>query len=493
MMTSLETEELLGKPKDLSENPPSATPTKETDTLQEDSPTKCMNNILIINPIALLLQPLQWLQMLGNNLNPSFIVGVFIVYGFSQGFAGSYFRVVSDYYWKDVQKVQPSTVQVFIGLYSVPLILKPIWGLLTDVVPIKGYRRRPYFVLAGIMGLVSALIASSLKLQVGLALACLMGVVAGVAIADVIIDACIAKSSIENRALAADLQSLCGFCTSVGALVGYSTSGLFVHKLGPKGALAILAIPPAAVMALGFFIYETRTTVHPQSENKHKAMEKVGGAIGDMLRAIRCPRIWQPSLYMYLSLAFSIRVYWDHICNWCNGIYNRDLPFRNLLFFAQLLYALSGMLDVIFVLRWNLALGIPDYVFVITEECVSRIVSRIRWTPMMVLSSQLCPPGVEGTFFALLMCIDSLGSVSSKWGGGLVLHLLHVTRIDFKNLWLALLIRNILRTLTLGFIFLVPKADELDALFASHSPEKQSSCAVDGEGVQLVQSEKIEV
>lgn len=95
----------------------------------------------------------------------------------------------------------------------------------------------------------------------------------------------------------------------------------------------------------------------------------------------------------------------------------KNYPFRNLIFAAQLLYGLSGMLDIIFILRWNLVLGIPDSFFVISEECVSRIVSRVRWMPMIVLSTRLCPLGIEGTFFALLMCIDSLGSLSSKWGG----------------------------------------------------------------------------
>lgn len=140
----------------------------------------------------------------------------------------------------------------------------------------------------------------------------------------------------------------------------------------------------------------------------------------------------------------------------------KNYPFRNLIFAAQLLYGLSGMLDIIFILRWNLVLGIPDSFFVISEECVCRIVSRVRWMPMIVLSTRLCPLGIEGTFFALLMCIDSLGSLSSKWGGGIVLHLLNVTRTDFRNLWLVILIRNVLRLGTLSLIFLIPKADQMD-------------------------------
>lgn len=164
----------------------------------------------------------------------------------------------------------------------------------------------------------------------------------------------------------------------------------------------------------------------------------------------------------------------------------KDYPFRNLLFFAQLLYGLSGMLDLIFVLRWNLKLGIPDYLFVVMEECFSRIISRIRLMPMIVLSTKLCPLGIEGTFFALLMCIDSLGSLSSKWGGGFVLHVLNVTRTNFTNLWLVVLIRNLLRIATLGLIFLVPKVDQSETLLPTDLLTKTSTVGREEESLQLV-------
>ncbi|CAN1341827.1 Probable folate-biopterin transporter 6 [Linum perenne] len=174
--------------------------------------------------------------MLSSNLNPTFILAIFTVYGLSQGFSGSFFRVVTDYYWKDVQKLQPSTLQIYIGFYYIPWILKPLWGLLTDVFPIGGYNRRPYFVAAGVLGSVSALAVALLGagLPVAAAMSCLVGVTAGMAIADVTIDACIARNSIERKDLGPDMQSLCGFCSSVGSLIGYSCSGVFVHLLGAQ-------------------------------------------------------------------------------------------------------------------------------------------------------------------------------------------------------------------------------------------------------------------
>jgi len=167
----------------------------------------------------------------------------------------------------------------------------------------------------------------------------------------------------------------------------------------------------------------------------------------------------------------------------------KDLPFRSLFFYAQVLYGMSGMLDLLFVLRWNLTLGIPDSFFIILEESVLHIIARIRWMPMVVLNTRLCPLGIEGTFFALLMCIDSLGSLSSKMIGGVVLHLFHISRTDFTNLWLAVLIRNGMRLATLAFIFLVPNATQYDVLVPPHlSPKadaKKNTTAQEEEKVTI--------
>ncbi|KAJ4953776.1 hypothetical protein NE237_030608 [Protea cynaroides] len=470
--------------------------------------------------LLIVLEPFQWFHMLCKELNTSFVLGVVLVYGVSQGFAGSFFRVVTDYYWKDVQRVQPSAVQLFIGLYYIPWLMKPIWGLLTDVFPIGGYQRRPYFIIAGVLGIVSSLtVAVTAKLSVIMALLSLIGITAGVAIADVMIDACTARNSIEKPELAPDMQSLCMLCSSVGALIGYSTSGMSVHHLGAKGSLGVLAIPAILLVVLGFFIYELRCN----RPSEKKTLEKVKGATSSMYTTMKCPHVWKPTLYMYLSLALSIstsegQFYWftdpkagpafkQEVVGVIYAIgalasivgvliYHKllkDYPFRNLLFCAQLLYGISGMLDLVFVLRWNLKLGIPDYFFVVSEECVLRIITRIRWMPMMVLNTKLCPVGIEGTFFALLMCIDSLGGLSSKWGGGLVLHVLHVTRTDFSNLWLALLLRNLLRLSTLGLIFLIPKGNQSDVLVPTNLLRKREAVITEEEGLQLMpMDEKLE-
>lgn len=137
----------------------------------------------------------------------------------------------------------------------------------------------------------------------------------------------------------------------------------------------------------------------------------------------------------------------------------RNHPFRFVLFWSQLLYGASGLLDLILVLRVNLQFGIPDYVAAVCDAAISHMIGRLRWMPLLVLSSKICPSGIEGTFFALLMSIDHVGSLTSSWAGGLLLHTLNITRTQFDNLWIAIVIRSFFRVLPIGILFLVPSSD----------------------------------
>uniref|UniRef100_A0A804R1E7 Folate-biopterin transporter 2 n=2 Tax=Zea mays TaxID=4577 RepID=A0A804R1E7_MAIZE len=316
---------------------------------------------------------------------------------------------------------------------------------------------------------------------------------ASVAIADVTIDACVAENSIVYPHLAADMISLNGFCSSVGGLIGFSISGFLVHAIGAQGALGLLTIPSALVILSGTLLKEVHIPNFPYEQAHKKFVE----ASGKMLTALKCPEVWRPCVYMYISLALSVDIqegmffwYTDQSAglSFHEGFIGfmfaigsvgslvgvilyqnilKDHSFRSLLFSSQLLLSLAGMLDLILVLRLNLKMGIPDYYFAVIDEGVSKMINRIKWMPLLVLSSKLCPTGIEGTFYALLMSIDNIGSLTGSWVGGLLLHLLRITRTEFKNLWAAILIRNMMRLLPLALLFLVPRSDPNSTLLPS--------------------------
>ncbi|KAK8597415.1 hypothetical protein V6N13_094827 [Hibiscus sabdariffa] len=457
--------------------------------------------------------PIDWLRMLASETHWSFVFGVVSVYGISQGLGGALARVGTEYYMKDVQKVQPSELQVYSGIISIPWIVKPIWGLLTDVVSIGGYRRRPYFILSGLLALVPMLLISlHSKLHLVFALLALTGGSAAVAISDVTIDACVVQNSISHPSLATDMQSLCNLMSAIGALVGFFISGVFVHLVGPKGVFGLLTIPAALVFFVGIILSEPHVPDFAYKEIDQKFID-AGKA---MWTTLKCPEVWRPCLYMYLSFALSLNIneglfYWytdskggpsfsQETIGYIFSIgavgailgailYQnklKDEPFRDLLFWIQLFYGLTGMLDLMLVLRINLKFGVPDYLFVVIGEAATQMIWRLKWMPLLVLTAKLCPSGIEGTFFALLMSIDNFGLLSSSWGGGLLLHLLNVTRTNFENLWLAILIRNILRLSPLGILFLVPRGDPSSSILPAKMLSSKDEEAEESKNVELV-------
>ncbi|KAB1204786.1 putative folate-biopterin transporter 2 [Morella rubra] len=364
--------------------------------------------------------PITWLKMLATEMHWSFVLGVVVVYGISQGLGGALSRVGTEYYMKDVQKVQPSEAQVYGGITSIPWLVKPLWGLLTDVVPVFGYRRRPYFILAGFLGVISMLLISlHEKLHLGWAILSLTAGSAGVAIADVTIDACVAQNSIKHHSLAADMQSLCALSSSIGALLGFFISGIFVHLIGPKGVFGLLTIPAGLVFLVGTLLDEPHMPDFPYRQVDQKFLD-AGKA---MWTTLKCPYVWKPCVYMYLSISLCLDIhegmfYWytdskggpslsqekvgyifsiGSVGSLLGAIlyqnYLKDYPFRDLLFWTQLLFGISGMLDLILVLRLNLRFGMSDYFFIVIDESVYQMIGRLKWMPLLVLSSKLCPSG----------------------------------------------------------------------------------------------------
>jgi len=433
-------------------------------------------------------QPFTWIIMLCRELDVSFVFGVMVVYGVSQGVGFATNRVAVDYYWRDVQGEQPSMVQFYRGITWIPWDVKPLYGLLTDLLPVVGYHRRPYFVLSGVVTMVAYLVVIlGGKLHVATVLAMFVGGSAAAAFADVTIDAMVATKSRQKPELATHIQSLCSVCSSLGGLTGYLLSGLAVHLLGSQGALGIMLLPGVLLFVLGFVIYEPRLPHHLWYSGK--IVKQMLQACTTMFRTLMQKQVWQPTIYMYLSWALCPDIsegkfYWLNdksvgaglseefvgvlfalgavgalLGAWVYHQYMRHWTFRNSLLCVQLLFAASGMLDVVLVTHVNRKLQIPDYVFAVVDEAVSSGTRRIKWLPLLVLAAKICPPGIEGTFFAFLMSVDNMGLLSSSWAGGVLLKVLGVTRSNFRYLWLAFVIRNLMRLLPLLFLHFIPNTN----------------------------------
>ncbi|KAK6130211.1 hypothetical protein DH2020_036021 [Rehmannia glutinosa] len=109
----------------------------------------------------------------GVELTPDSIA-VAMVY-FVQGVLGLS-RLAVNFYLKDDLHLDPAETAIISGVSSLPWLVKPLYGFISDYLPLCGYRRRSYLVLSGLLGAFSwSLMATLVDSKYGVAFCILLG------------------------------------------------------------------------------------------------------------------------------------------------------------------------------------------------------------------------------------------------------------------------------------------------------------------------------
>src|SRR6202166_1636007 len=58
-----------------------------------------------------------------------------------------------NYYLKEAQGWTPVQITAFVTIFNLPWIIKPLYGLVSDFVPLFGYRRKSYLIVANILAI----------------------------------------------------------------------------------------------------------------------------------------------------------------------------------------------------------------------------------------------------------------------------------------------------------------------------------------------------
>ncbi|XP_048562835.1 probable folate-biopterin transporter 4 isoform X2 [Triticum urartu] len=125
-------------------------------------------------------------------------------------------------------------------------------------------------------------------------------------------------------------------------------------------------------------------------------------------------------------------------------IYNRYLKhkkLRNILMFAHVGLAIITVLDILLVSRLHIQYGIADKYMVLWGSALADAINQFKMMPFLILSGQLCPPGIEGTLFALFMSINNLNSTLGSFLGAALASALNISSVQFDNLALGLAVR----------------------------------------------------
>ena len=87
--------------------------------------------------------------LFGHQPSPE-LLAILVVYAV-QGILGIS-RLAVSFFLKDELALSPAEVAALMGIAAIPWVIKPVFGFISDGLPIFGYRRRPYLILSGLLG-----------------------------------------------------------------------------------------------------------------------------------------------------------------------------------------------------------------------------------------------------------------------------------------------------------------------------------------------------
>jgi hypothetical protein len=148
-------------------------------------------------------------------------------------------------------------VALLASIAGVPWVVKPLYGFISDSVPLLGYRRRSYLVLCGLLSASSWAALGTVVDSTAGAVAAMVAGSLGTAFSDVVVDSIVVERARgEPAATAGALQSLCWGSAAVGGIISAYWSGALVQEWGPRPVFLLTAALPLIVSCAALLIEE---------------------------------------------------------------------------------------------------------------------------------------------------------------------------------------------------------------------------------------------
>jgi MFS family permease len=355
----------------------------------------------------------------------------------------------------------------FFAVSTAPWLIKPVYGMISDFMPLFGRRRLSYLVLTSALAAVAGLtvgLTGTREYWTLLLLFTAMGV--GLAFTDVLADALMVENGRRLNLTGAfqSVQWASIYTSSV--LVGIG-GGWLAHHRHLAGAFLLAACFPLLTLAVSVVVIR-----EPRARADHAALLERVRAVRNALRA---REVWLVAGFIFLFM-FSPSFGPGFL------FYQTDRLGFSQQFIGTLgaLQSLGSVLGAVTYApmsrRWplrkriNVTIGLSAasvLVYLLYRGAGSAVVIDFvyGWVYMVTtlafleLAAKTCPPHIEGTFFALLMSVYNAGMQGSQWAGG---HLYDA--IGFERL---VLISTVTTALIWLFVPLVP----IDAIEARSRAE----------------------
>ncbi|XP_027333588.1 probable folate-biopterin transporter 9, chloroplastic [Abrus precatorius] len=389
--------------------------------------------------------------------------------------------------------LHPSTLQLVQNSANLPMVAKPLYGLVSDAIYVGGARRIPYVVIGVSLQVLSwsllALVPMTSEVLPNLIASVLLSNL-GASITEVAQDALVAEYGKKHKI--GGLQSYAFMALAAGGILGNLVGGYFLQKMPPRTMFLIFSSLLSLQLAISYSTREESLGIQQlsgQNQSRKFISENIRKQVSDLVMAISDKSISKPLIWIFASIAMvpmlsgSIFCYQTQYLNldptvigWSRVIgqlallsgtvlYNRywiKFPMRKLIGMVQILYASSLLLDLVLVRQINLKMGIPNDVFALCFSGLSEIVAQFKLLPFSVLFVNLCPKGCEGSLTAFLASALCLSSIASAFFGIGLASLLGITSGDYSGLTAGILTQFLAALVPLRWIHSLPMSQPLE-------------------------------
>jgi predicted MFS family arabinose efflux permease len=340
------------------------------------------------------------------------------------------------YYLKQVHGWTPVQVTAFLTVFNLPWLIKPLYGMVSDFLPLFGYRRKSYLIVANVAAIAGYFWVTRLIDPTNIAFALMLTAYA-MAISSTLCGAVLVEQG-QRLSKCGTFVNQQWLWYNIAAMAAAIVGGQLVEHLPPAAALHVAAVivgcaPFAVIGGTMFLISE------PKSKANLKGMKHT---LEGLMAAFRRRHLWIVAAFVffyYFSPGMSTALYYhmtDDLkfsqgfigilgsigsAGWVVGalVYRKffgDLTLKHLL---NLSIAIGTAASLSFLLFWN------EPAAAVISFCAG-FAAMLATVATLTLAADYCPKRAEGFSFAILMSIINLATtVADNVGSYLYTHLFH--------------------------------------------------------------------
>jgi len=399
--------------------------------------------------------------------------------------------VATMFYYKEDLGLTIPQVGILGSISIIPWSIKPLYGLLSDRQPIWGLRRKPYLIIAGLLGSVGYFsMATWVQSFTGALFAVFISAM-GFALADVIVDGIVAERS-RTQAVAGKLQSICRASLLTGALLVAYLSGVLVEIIGARNVFFITGTLPLFTCVFALFI--TEIPLETPIFSFRETWQKFKGALTPaILWSALFLFVWRAtpssggafSYFLIDELEFSPEFFGRlSLASHAMGIvgvlvfrkFLISVSLRKLFFWIIIASVILSLPSIGLIYGWNEYIGVSPRWFAMADTLISAPLTEIGFLPLLVLVARICPKGIEATMFAVLASLMNIGLAVSDLGGAWLSSIFDVHQAtetlaaNYANLDKVLWIAILSSFLPMPFIRMLPETRVADEYISSDTP-----------------------